>query len=99
MRADTPPGPVTPIIPERPGHVVHALKLVQAALIAYVVFLALFVKWLHPRPGATAGAMLLGVALGLGYSFLHHANRARKERLAALVRPEHPPALMATMVT
>ena len=81
------PGPVKPVIPDRPGTVVHALKLVQALLVGYAVFLALFLKWLHPRPAPMALCILCGLALGLAYSFLHHANKARKERLAALVRP------------
>ena len=86
MRAGAVPGPVQPVIPDRPGHVVHALRLLQGALVVYVAFLALFLKWLHPRPLPMAACMLVGLALGMGYSFLHHANKARKERLAALVR-------------
>jgi hypothetical protein len=41
-----------------------------------------------------AACMLVGVALGMGYSFLHHANKARKERLAALVRIPPLPVCM-----
>ena len=81
------PGPVKPVIPDRPGTVIHAIRIVQGLLIGYAVFLALFLKWLSPRPGPMAACILVGLPLGLGYSFLHHYNKARKERLAALVRP------------
>lgn len=90
------PGAVRPVIPQRPGTVVHALKVLQALLVAYVAFLALFIKWLSPRPLPMLGTMLFGIVLGLGYSFLHHYNKARKERLAALVRRR--PCLRASHV-
>ena len=79
------PGPVKPVIPDRPGTVVHALKVLQAACIIYVVFLALFIKWLQPKPFALFASILLGFGLGVGYSFLHAYYRARQTQLSSLV--------------
>lgn len=93
LRAQGVPGPVKPVIPERPGTVVHALKVVQGACILYVVCLALFVKWLKPGALPLFGSILLGVALGIGYSFLHSLNRARQSELSKLVSSLTPPIL------
>ena len=63
------PGPAQP--PPRPpvaGTVVHAIHLVQAAAIAYALWLAVLLKWAHPG------------ALGLGMSLV----RARAAARAAL---------------
>ena len=79
------PGPVKPVIPDRPGKVVHALKLLQGICIVYVVFLAIFVKWLKPGFLSLFSSILLGVALGIGYSFLHQFYRKRQADLNALV--------------
>ncbi|BDA44378.1 Synaptotagmin-5 [Coccomyxa sp. Obi] len=79
------PGPVKPVIPDRPGKVVHALKLVQAAFIVYVVFLAIFVKWLKPGFLSLFSSILLGVGLGIGYSFLQHYYKKRQAELNALL--------------
>lgn len=79
------PGPVKPVIPDRPGKVVHALKLLQGVFIVYVVFLAIFVKWLKPGFLSLFSSILLGMGLGIGYSFLHHFYRKRQADLSALV--------------
>lgn len=63
------PGPAQP--PPRPpvaGTVVHAIHLVQAAAVAYALWLAVLLKWAHPG------------ALGLGMSLV----RARAAARAAL---------------
>ncbi len=82
------PGPVKPVIPDRPGKVVHVLKLLQAACVVYVVFLALFIKWLEPQPLTLFSSILLGIALGIGYSFLHQYYRTRQNQLSELVSPD-----------
>ncbi|EIE26093.1 hypothetical protein COCSUDRAFT_46488 [Coccomyxa subellipsoidea C-169] len=79
------PGPVKPVIPDRPGKVVHVLKLLQAACVVYVVFLALFIKWLKPQPLTLFSSILLGIALGIGYSFLHQYYRTRQNQLSELL--------------
>lgn len=75
-----------PIIPDREGTVIHAIKVVQALAIVYVAFLALFVKWLSPSFLSLFASILLGVGLGIGYSFLHHKNKVDKKHLSDLVR-------------
>lgn len=84
------PGPVQPIIPDRDGKVIHAIKIVQALAIVYVVFLAFFLKWLSPSFTSLFASILLGAALGVAYSFLHHRNKAQKEYLSSLVRIGSP---------
>ncbi len=79
------PGPVKPVIPDRPGKVVHALKVLQAAFVVYVVFLAIFVKWLKPGFLSLFSSILLGVGLGIGYSFLQNYYKKRQAELSALV--------------
>jgi len=70
------PGPAQP--PPRPpvaGTVVHAIHLVQAAAVAYALWLAVLLKWAHPG------------ALGLGMSLVRaRARRARRPP----ARPSRP---------
>lgn len=80
------PGPVQPIIPDRPGTVIHVGKIFQALLLAYVIFLALFVKWLKPSFWSLTSSILLGAVLGLAYSAVQAWNKSRRDSLRNLVR-------------
>ena len=52
------PGPAQPPpVPARAGRLVHAIYLVQAAALLYVIFLAVLIKWLRP------GVMGMGLSL------------------------------------
>lgn len=80
------PGPVQPIIPDRPGTVIHVGKIFQALLLVYVVFLALFVKWLKPNVWNLWSSILLGLGIGLLYSLAHAWNKSQRASLKNLVR-------------
>jgi hypothetical protein len=80
------PGPVQPVIPDRPGTVVHVAKIFQALMLVYVIFLALFVKWLKPSFWGLSSSILLGAVLGLAYSLWHAWNKKQREDIRGLVR-------------
>ena len=75
-----------PIIPDRPGTVIHVGNIFQALLLVYVVFLALFVKWLKPNFWSLWSSILLGVGIGLLYSLVHAWNKSQRASLKNLVR-------------
>ncbi|CAL5218486.1 g172 [Coccomyxa viridis] len=80
------PGPVQPIIPDRPGTVIHVAKIFQALLLVYVLFLALFVKWLKPTFSNLSSSILLGAVIGILYSLVHAWNKRQRASLRNLLR-------------
>ncbi len=74
-----------PIIPDRPGTVIHVAKVFQALLLVYVLFLALFVKWLKPTFSNLSTSILLGAVIGVLYSLVHAYNRSQRKSLRNLV--------------
>ena len=60
-------------------------------MLVYVIFLALFVKWLNPSFWGLSSSILLGAVLGLAYSFWHAWNKKQREDIRGLVRALPPP--------
>ena len=83
------PGPVKPIIPDREGTVIHVGKVFQALALAYVIVLALFVKWLKPDAWSLTSSIIMGAVLGLAYSLVQAWNRSRRASLRNLVSLSH----------
>lgn len=78
-----------PIIPDRPGTVIHVAKIFQALLLVYVLFLALFVKWLKPTFSNLSSSILLGAVIGIVYSLVHAWNKRQRHSLRNLVSHPH----------
>ena len=79
------PGPVKPIFPDREGTVIHVGKVFQALALAYVIFLALFVKWLKPDALSLTSSIVTGAVLGLVYSLVQAWNKRQRASLRNLV--------------
>ena len=79
------PGPVKPIIPDREGTVIHVGKVFQALALAYVIFLALLVKWLKPDALSLTSSIVTGAVLGLAYSLVQAWNKRQRASLRNLV--------------
>lgn len=79
------PGPVKPIIPDREGTVIHVGKVFQALALAYVIFLALLVKWLKPDALSLTSSIVTGAVLGLAYSLVQAWNKRQRSSLRNLV--------------
>lgn len=79
------PGPVKPVIPDREGTVIHVGKVFQALALVYVIFLALFVKWLKPEALSLTSSIVMGAVLGLAYSLVQAWNKSQRASLRNLV--------------
>ena len=74
-----------PIIPDREGTVIHVGKVFQALALIYVIFLALFVKWLKPDAWSLTSSIIMGAVLGLAYSLVQAWNKSQRASLRNLV--------------
>ena len=88
---------MVPHIPERPGVVVSVIVVLKVALGIYLGLMALFMLWLRPSFSTMFWSILIGVAGGLGYSWLFYSARYMKSLLNNGVRPSASPCLLAPL--
>lgn len=71
-----------PVLQDRPEVSVNVIEVLKIALGVYLVGLTLFTAWLRPTASSLVLGVFIGIAAGMGYSWLFYAGRYRKRLLS-----------------
>lgn len=86
--AKPPPQPKT-----EPKYYVHSKKFIDGFIIVCALFTLAVTRWFRPGFWSTIIYALVGLPIGVGFSFLFYLRRKNKQKLTQLVRSRRNAAL------